>query len=81
MTPGPQRHRHRPRAGGNSAPPAPDDGESVALDILRGDLYRMLDEIARARGESHRTLVLEFESAWQRYKQVTGGRAEGGRQG
>ncbi len=72
---------HRPpRARGSSALP-PEDGSEVALDLLRGDLYRMLDEIARARGKSHRILVLEFESAWERYKQVTGGMAEGGRQG
>ncbi len=64
-----RRRSQRPRAPGASA--APIDGIPVALDLLRGELYRMLDEIARAHGESHRTLVLQFEIAWELYKRAT----------
>ncbi len=52
------------------APPAWDDAE-VKLDLLRADLYRMLDEIARAQGGAYRALVLEFEHAWERFKDAT----------
>ncbi len=64
-----RRRSQRARARGVSA--APMDGTPVALDLLRGELYRMLDEIARAHGESHRNLVLQFEIAWELYKRAT----------
>ncbi len=43
----------------------------VHLDLLRGDLYRLLDELVRARAEVHGRLVLEFERAWERFKSAT----------
>ncbi len=67
--PQPRRQR-RPVPGGPSAVPPATDGD-VALDLLRADLYRMLDELARARGETHHALVLQFERAWQRFKEAT----------
>ncbi len=60
-------HSHRPSL------PALIDGVPAAVDLLRAEMYRMLDELARARGASHHNIVQEFESAWERYKQVTGG--------
>ncbi len=63
--------RHRTRSSRRPpAPPAWNDAE-VALDLLRADLYRMLDEIARAQGEAHHALVLQFERAWERFKNAT----------
>lgn len=44
----------------------------MALDLLRADLYRMLDEIARtSSGDTHHALVQQFERAWERFKQAT----------
>ncbi len=72
-------HRHEPRSPrralrGAAPSPATLDGTSLSLDLLRGDLYRMLDELARARPGRHRDLVREFERAWASYKEVTGRR-------
>lgn len=49
----------------------PDEGP-FQLDLLRGDLYRLLDELVRARSESRGRLVLEFERAWEEFKNATG---------
>jgi hypothetical protein len=41
----------------------------VALDLLQADLYRMIDEIARAgHGDHRQVLVARFERAWERFK-------------
>lgn len=71
----PQRRRRpgRTTVGGVPAPPVPEDGGSVDLDLLQADLYRMLDEIARAGSDRHPALVLQFESAWERFKEGTAG--------
>jgi hypothetical protein len=47
------------------------DETPVYLDLLRADLYRLLDELVRARPEDHRGLVLEFEAAWEQFKDAT----------
>jgi len=69
-----QRRVRRGQARGASAPP-PDAGLSVALDLLQAELYRMIDEIARAGPGDHRALVAQFERAWQRFKDAV--RAQG----
>lgn len=55
-------------SGGQTGP----DEVPVHLDLLRGDLYRLLDELVRARSEVHGRLVLEFERAWEQFKSATG---------
>jgi hypothetical protein len=40
------------------------------LDALRGDLYRMLDELARAAPGERDALVDAFEHLWTRFKDV-----------
>ncbi len=52
-------------------PRASADAVATEVDLLRADLYRMLDEIARAGGERHRVLVRAFEEAWRSYKVAT----------
>jgi len=51
-----------------------DSWDSLNFDLLRAELYRMLDEIARAPPGRHRHLVREFERAWESYKEATAGR-------
>lgn len=68
MTHTPQRRRH---GRGQFAPATSVNGVPVAVDLLRADLYRMLDEIARAGHESHPALVAQFERAWERFKDAT----------
>ncbi len=53
--------------------PGPTDADEVPvdLDLLRADLYRLLDELVRARAEYHRRLVVEFERAWEQFKDAT----------
>lgn len=64
---------------GPSADPSPGtagrDEVPVHLDLLRADLYRLLDELVRARSEHHQGLVLEFERAWERFKDATAAEA------
>ena len=47
------------------------DEVPVHLDLLRADLYRLLDELARAPSKSHRRLAHEFERTWKRFKDAT----------
>ncbi len=47
------------------------DPALVPIDLLRADLYRMLDEMARARNARHAALVAEFERSWVIYKLIT----------
>jgi hypothetical protein len=47
------------------------DEASIHLDLLRADLYRLIDELARAPLEDRESLVLEFEQAWERFKDAT----------
>ena len=57
-------------ADGTNGAPAP--GEvSVQLDLLRADLYRLLDELVRAPAELRDQLVREFENAWERFMDAT----------
>ena len=59
-------------AGPGPTPRSPDPDEaSLQLDLLRADLYRLLDEVARAGGTEQDGLVLEFERAWEAFKQAT----------
>lgn len=44
------------------------DEVPVHVDLLRGDLYQLLDELARAHPDRQRTLAREFERAWERFK-------------
>ncbi len=50
--------------------PAPPiiDGVPAQVDLLRADLYRMIDEIAHARSGGQHALVLQFERAWEQFK-------------
>ena len=47
------------------------DEASIQLDLLRADLYRLIDELARAPFEDREGLVLDFERAWERFKDAT----------
>jgi len=51
--------------------PADPDEVPVQIDLLRADLYRLLDELVRSRSEYHEDLVAEFERAWQHFKDAT----------
>ncbi len=46
---------------------APDD-LPLELDVLRGELYRVLDELARAERPDRERLVAAFEALWERFK-------------
>ena len=61
----------RPRPGASLEANRPDE-VPIHLDLLRADLYRLLDELVRARSRHHRDLVVEFERAWNRFKRETG---------
>jgi len=56
-----------------SASPGPTDPDEVPvhLDLIRADLYRILDELARARSEHRLALVVEFERVWEKFKGAT----------
>ncbi len=58
----------RPRA---ASPRNEPDPTILSIDLLRADLYRMLDEIAQASDPRHGILVREFERAWALYKITT----------
>jgi hypothetical protein len=49
---------------------APDE-VPVSVDLLRADLYRLLDQLVRARSDHRRHLILEFERAWEQLKDAT----------
>ncbi len=57
-------HTRRP------APPPAVNGVAAAVDLLRADLYRILDEIAHARAGGHHALVLQFERTWEQFKEA-----------
>jgi len=63
--------------GSQDGVPGPSPGSTdpdevpVQLDLLRADLYRLLDELARTGAEERDGLVLEFERAWEEFKQAT----------
>lgn len=57
------------------APPAPlfaeGEGEvSVQIDLLRAELYRLLDELARSKIEDRQELYGEFEQSWALFKRA-----------
>jgi len=43
----------------------------LELDLARGELYRLLDALARAGSDSHLALVREFEKTWRRFREAT----------
>ena len=43
----------------------------LSIDLLRSELYRILDEMAQARDHRHAALVREFERAWALYRVTT----------
>jgi hypothetical protein len=43
----------------------------VGLDLLRADLYRLLDELVRAPAGQRPSLVPEFERSWEEFKEAT----------
>ncbi len=49
--------------------------ESVELDLLRADLYRIIDELARAPLVDREELLRDFERAWEQFKDATAGSA------
>jgi hypothetical protein len=44
----------------------------IQLDLLRADLYRLLDELARSGPRERRELLAEFERAWAQLKRALG---------
>lgn len=40
----------------------------VQLDLLRAELYRVLDELARSSAVDRRRLLVEYERSWARFK-------------
>jgi hypothetical protein len=58
-----------PLQGALPGPSEPGEG-SLVLDLLRADLYRLLDEVARAAAANQDGLVLEFERAWETFKEA-----------
>ena len=38
------------------------------LELLRADLYRLLDDVARARGGRCEAAALRFEQAWDEFR-------------
>jgi len=52
------------------------DETPLHLDLLRADLYRLLDELVHAGSDHHTRLVMEFERAWEQFKQATARRLE-----
>lgn len=57
-----------PGAPSPGAPGLPDpDPTSLEIDLLRGELYRLLDEVARADPADRERLVHVFEDAWLRF--------------
>jgi hypothetical protein len=70
-------HQHRPpRRPRLVHPPGSIEPREVPvdLDLARADLYRLLDELARATRERHGDLVRAFERAWEAYKERTASR-------
>ncbi len=65
LRPHPRRLRRSHR---RPAPPAVIDGVPAAVDLLRADLCRMIDEIAHARAGGHHMLLVRFEDTWERFK-------------
>ncbi|HVO19241.1 MAG TPA: hypothetical protein VMU15_08295 [Anaeromyxobacter sp.] len=41
---------------------------TLTLDLLRGELYRLLDELARARPESQGALLEELQDTLERFR-------------
>lgn len=82
---GPPDARCGPRCTAMPLLPQPEDGPSAGdspgttgpdevplhLDLLRADLYRLLDELVRAGPEHRQGLVVEFERAWEQFKDAT----------
>jgi hypothetical protein len=61
--------RRNPPLGDHRAPGIPRLGSpSLDLDLLRGELYRILDELARTRTGSRDALVQEFERTWEAFR-------------
>ncbi|BDG02330.1 hypothetical protein AMOR_13260 [Anaeromyxobacter oryzae] len=53
---------------GRAACRAPEEHVPVSLDRLRGELYRLLDQLPRAPAGAYAGLVLEFERGWEEFK-------------
>jgi len=45
-----------------------EDEVTLTLDLLRGELYRLLDELARARPESQGALLEELQDTLERFR-------------
>jgi hypothetical protein len=67
-------HHQRPRPGEHRPAVTLAASSAVGLDLLRGDLYRLLDELARAGADRHAELVEQFERAWVDFRDATGRR-------
>lgn len=61
------------RRAGAAPPDVTLERAALRVDLLRADLYRMLDEMARAGAGRRRAVVREFERAWESYKKATAG--------
>ncbi len=46
------------------------NGVPAAVDLLRADLYRIIDEIAHASAGGHHALLLRFERTWEQFKET-----------
>ncbi|GEJ58884.1 hypothetical protein [Anaeromyxobacter diazotrophicus] len=71
----PPRGPRPPSAQPPAQPPAA-EVRPVGLDLLRADLYRLLDELVRAPAGHRPRLVQEFERSWEEFKEATARRAD-----
>lgn len=67
MTHPPRNGVGRPRKGSRKGP----DEVPVSLDLLRADLYRLIDALVHAPAERHVRIIRRFERAWRRFKVLT----------
>ena len=44
--------------------------EALYLDLLRGELYRILDELARSSPSARGRLLVEFERFWAQFREA-----------
>ena len=48
-----------------------EDGVPLHVDLLRADLYRLLDAMVRASPEERDEVIRAFEQGWERLKELT----------
>jgi len=64
-------HRPRPQSRAAIIPEAESPDEvPVQLDLLRAELYRILDDLARSSPEARPELFVEFEHSWAQFREA-----------